>query len=375
MSQIKIGITATGYPEARNFINLPYRDVSVLPVVDAFRCLSALHWKVLGDVNYFTKHLYWDGGLNRCDLNHFFNGISLVNRPWFVTYETALPRGVTGRVRDFLTSRLAHESCRGLIALSRCALEIQEAQMRADYPHYYDEIMSKTQVMHPPQALLIDGKGIKASSDKLVFTLVGGDFFRKGGLEVLRVFERLIPKHPQLQLNIVSRMKYGDYASQTTRHDLDAAMQIIARFPSQITHWPQLENAQVLELLKASDVGLLPTWGDTYGYSALEAQAAGCPVVTTNIRAMPEINNSDCGWVIDVKKDSFGNGILSSTKDRKLFSNQIEEGLEAYVCAIIKNPDVLAEKSRASLERIEKFHDPKSHALKLEQMYRAALND
>ena len=375
MSQIKVGITATGYPEARNFINLPYDDVMVAPKVDLFRCLSALHWKVLGDVNYFTKHLYWDGGLNRCDLNHFFNGISLANRPWFVTYETALPRGVTGRVRDFLTGRLAHESCRGLIALSRCALEIQDAQMKADYPHYYDGIMSKAQVMHPPQALLVDGADKKTSSEKLIFTLIGGDFFLKGGLEVLRVFERLIPKHPQLQLNIVSLMKYGDHATQATRHDLDAAMRIISKFPSQIKHWPKLENAHVLELLKASDVGLLPTWADTYGYSVLEAQAAGCPVVTTNIRALPEINNSDCGWVIDVEKDSFGNGILSSVKDRKLFSNRIEEGLEAYLCAIIKNPDVLIEKSRACLDRIRKFHDPKTHAHKLEEMYRAALND
>ena len=52
-----------------------------------------------------------------------------------------------------------------------------------------------------------------------------------------------------------------------------------------------LFNSEVMNILKNTHVGLLPTYADTYGYSVLEAQSFGCPVITTNIRAMPEINN------------------------------------------------------------------------------------
>lgn len=52
--------------------------------------------------------------------------------------------------------------------------------------------------------------------------------------------------------------------------------------------------------MKKSDVGLLPTWADTYGYSVLEFQACGCPVISSNTRGLPEINNNEAGWIINM---------------------------------------------------------------------------
>ena len=62
-----------------------------------------------------------------------------------------------------------------------------------------------------------------------------------------------------------------------------------------ISYVPKLTNNETLELMKKSHIGLLPTYADTYGYSVLEFQAAGCPVITTNVRALPEINNNNLG--------------------------------------------------------------------------------
>ncbi len=75
-----------------------------------------------------------------------------------------------------------------------------------------------------------------------------------------------------------------------------------------------MPNQQVLELLKTCDVGLLPTYADTYGFSALEAQSAACPVISTDVRALPEINNTEVGWLINVPKMNWEKRIIKHRK-------------------------------------------------------------
>src|SRR5690606_873447 len=118
--------------------------------------------------------------------------------------------------------------------------------------------------------------------------------------ETLKVFEALLPAHSELFLNIVSSMNFGDYATHTNESHFELAQTIIDQFPNNIKHYKHLKNEEVLDLFKKTHVGLLPTWADSFGYSVLEAQACGCPVITTDIRALPEINNNDIGWLIKV---------------------------------------------------------------------------
>ena len=80
------------------------------------------------------------------------------------------------------------------------------------------------------------------------------------------------------KFTILSGLAYGDYASHTTEEDYKRALVLIAQMGRCATHIHYLENDQVLELLKRTHVSLLPTYDDTYGFSVLEAQAAGCPV-------------------------------------------------------------------------------------------------
>lgn len=54
--------------------------------------------------------------------------------------------------------------------------------------------------------------------------------------------------------------------------------------------------------MKQCHIGLLPTFGDTFGFSVLEMQACGCPVITSNNYALPEINNKEIGWICDIQE-------------------------------------------------------------------------
>ena len=149
-------------------------------------------------------------------------------------------------------------------------------------------------------------------------------------------------------------MEFGDYASRSTTKDLEIARQIIDKYSNNITYKKFLPNKEVLNLFKNTHIGLLPTYADTYGYSVLEAQSYGCPVITTNIRALPEINNSDLGWVINVKKDDMGNAILNTEKDIKTFSDNLINELEDLLCSILNNSDSVINKGLKSYEKLEK---------------------
>lgn len=58
---------------------------------------------------------------------------------------------------------------------------------------------------------------------------------------------------------------------------------------SLIDYYDHLPNNEVLKLLKAGHVGILPSFGETYGYSLLEAMASGCAVVSTFLSPFNEL--------------------------------------------------------------------------------------
>ena len=268
---------------------------------------------------------------------------------------------------------LANENCKKLIAISQCAYDIQ-CQYLEKFPEYRDDIIAKMCVIHAAQKLMVDSYDKKELDEKyIVFTIVGADFFRKGGREILTVFEKLILQGYPLRLNIISSMQYGDYASKTSKEDLLKVQKTIKKFPTNIFHYNSLPNTKVLKIFNQTHIGLLPTYADTYGYSVLEAQANGCPVITTNVRSLPEINNNSLGWVIDIPKNDWGEGLFESEMERAEISKIIEEGLYEIIKEIVEFPQIIKVKGTRCLEEIREFHSPKTKAMEIESIYNQIL--
>lgn len=359
-----------GYNQKRNFAALPFDKVVLEEKFNFFKIPNALYFKFFNRSN--KLFLFSHAAItNTKSVFHFFNTVNLTRQPWIVSFETSLPRW--GKIPKWLEKKgvelLAKDNCKKIIAISRCSYAIHK-HFLSSYPKLMDSIMSKTMVLHPAQRLLINSYADKNLNPEFIeFTFVGADFFRKGGKEVLAVFDKLLDSNAPIKLNIVSSLNYGDYASKATLQDKEQALQIIRKHSDRITLFAKLSNAEVLELLIKSHVGLLPTYADTYGYAVLEAQAAGCPVITTNIRALPEINNDNCGWVIDVPKNSLGNGLLDSEHERTLFSSILKNELSIILTAICNTPGLIERKGTAAFQRIKEEHNPEVNAAILTQLY------
>lgn len=376
---ITVRHTHKGYPEQRNIL-VEHELLRHQQEYDLFKTLVHLSFKLRKKtpVNFLNSH-YNPFLISRENtIRHFFNGISYNSLPWVTTFETSLPRYSKPSWTKQGIKRLTSPSCKKIIALSSCAYNIQLNYLRQNFPTYYEAIKKKMIVLHPPQKLIIDNIASKPKLDKenpkLIFTFVGNQFFGKGGREVLNVFKKICVQHPNIKLNIISNFSPDSYASATTKQDVEQLKNEFPELPANIHILGSIKNEQVLQILCNSHVALLPTYADTYGYFVLEAQACGCPVISTDIRALPEINNNECGWVINVPKDENGNAIINTREQRKAYSEKLQAQLEALIKDTINAPSIISIKAQKSIDRIIEHHSPKKFANKLNSIYSEALN-
>ncbi len=370
-----IGYTNPGYPVQRTILNVcpqvTYRRV---------RSYASLLSKVTEKMRISTlsKDLVFThgGGYGSCDLLHFFNTVAVTPccKPYITTFETTVPRYSS---RGFLFRRaidsLLSDQCRQLLALSACTKRRQALEMEAlGHP----ELMEKIQVLHPPQRLLCTEEEISRKFETphpLTFVFVGKAFFRKGGGELLRALVRVRKEFP-IELNIIGNVGYRDYMDNPLRDDMQAVQRLLDENKEWIHFYPSLPNAQVLELMQQSDIGLLPTRGDTYGYSVLEMQAAGLPCITTDLRALPEINDDACGWLIPVSKNKNEDADVPTPEAMEAYCQTVEEQLYAIACACASQPELIVQKSLAAHRRVSQHHDPSRYAERLYKIYERALN-
>jgi len=333
------------------------------------------------------EYAFLDYDINRVDILHFFNGISFGRTPWISTFETVLPRYQKtltchhGRMPDFAPLKddvkvrraieaMSGDACRNIIAISNCNRQMQ-LELLGLFPDFREAIERKIVVLHPPQLTFFDEYDAKRIPDDgpIKFIFVGGSFFRKGGMEMLRAFEALRAEGLDVMLTIVSALLIDDYATKETAADVERAKSVIAANSDWISYYPATRNDEVLALMKASHVGLLPTHADTYGYSVLEMQGCGCPVMTTDVRALPEINNDECGWIVKVPKNRLGEAIYTTVADRQELSRVTEAGIVDIVRGIVRDRAVIRQKAEAALRRIRLAHAPDRHAERLRGLY------
>jgi glycosyltransferase involved in cell wall biosynthesis len=368
-----IGTNALEYPQKRNFGDLPFEKFSVQKIPDICRIIDYFYFKLKKRNHPFFHNTFFDFGINKANVLHFFNTVSLSNKPWVVTFENEVPRPNLNS--KYLTKRLTHNSCKKIIAFSHRAKEIETFFLNK-HPELKAAVLNKLIVLQPSQKLQIESIDEKKWETPLCFTFVGVDFFRKGGAEVLKAAEKLINEGFEFKLNIVSRLKYGGWKDEhITEMDVHLAKEIIEKHKAVITHYYSLPANDILKLFSQSHVGLLPSYGETYGYSGLEAQACGCPIITPDMPPFDEFNNNEMGWLIKVPLKS-GNGTMESDLRKHnllAFQEALTIGLYESMKEAIINNELLRKKAAASLKNIRENHSPLKAAQLLEEIYLNAI--
>lgn len=227
---------------------------------------------------------------------------------------------------------------------------------------------AKTCTLKVPQDILSDD--IPQLTTNIKFVFVGNDFIRKGGREVLEVLKEIRKVRNNFELNLITNIEanknYSFYRFQDSVDELDE-IRDWARRQEWIHIYTNIPNGNVIEIIKRSNVGFLPTWFDTYGYSVLEMQACGVPVITTNVRALPEINKN--GWIMEIPTNFNNEIIIDSISKKNDVRKTMQKQMYDIVLSILDNNSLITSKGKASLEYIAKFHSPYKYSKKVAEIY------
>ena len=226
-------------------------------------------------------------------------------------------------------------------------------------------VISEDEILKKKENYYGDG----SSSLRLIF--VGRDFFQKGGGALLRAAVKM---RNDFNIEIYA---VGDFDHQTfaTSPEIDVAdeMRKLISGNSWIHHYSSLPNPEVLALAKTCHIGLLPTRDDTFGFSVLEFQACGLPCITTDIRALPEINNDEIGWLVQVPKLANGCADFSTSEKMGELSHAIEQGLEKILRAALAKPESIFLKGVKALKNINENHSPVEYGKRVGEIYHEAI--
>lgn len=382
---MKIIINGDGYPEKRNIIVSSENKYINLKKQNIWFYINAVRRKLFRKNKLFIFQALPSSVPEDANVIHLFNEVAKTNKKWVSTFETEIPRvlpvaGIPKAQNPELRKELqlaASPQCIGLIAISEATRKIQLMLMDS-FPQEKDKITTKLHVMHPPQALLHEVIR-DCPTGKINFTFIGNEFYRKGGAEVVLAFSELAEEgaiNPDdVQVNIV-----GDLAR---KHNIaHRGFQDGAEFHSRteqlikkhafFRHDSFLPAPKVIELIKQTQVGLLPTWQDTYGFSVLEMQACGCPVISTNVRALPEINPESSGWLIKAPLSAMYEYDIPTEAAKNELRKAIVTQLKACILDALNNREGISQRSAEAIARITREHDPRAFRDRLNQIYAGA---
>lgn len=369
-----IGTDSLNYNQLRNYAGLKIEGYEYKKVHDAYKFINHTYFRLLNKPHPFFHYFFKDFGFNKVDLFHFFNTVYFGHKPWVVTFENDLPRHNPGYLPGLRA--MAKDNCLQTIAFCERAFLVQQFLLEKQDAPLRKRIMDKTIILQPSQQLHVQSMNEKQSHDKFTFSFVGVDFYRKGGQEVLLAAQRLIKEGYVFELNIISKLKKGEWKdAHIGQKDFDLTAKILEENKRFINHVPFMNNAKVIELFKRTDVMLLPSYGESYGYVVLEAQACGTPVVTTNMPPFTEFNNNEVGWLCDVPlvfREGIYDSDVESTEGLKAFCNTLAESVYSSMKDALDHPEKVKLKGAKGLDRIRLVHNPANNISKLLEIYQKA---
>lgn len=389
-----VGYTNDSYPERRTIIDNNVHPLKKIKSINLYFPQAAMkRIPFIGKKvhTYFFEKII---AATEVDGIHFFNSVTDKDIPWISTFETLIPRTTaTAFIQNELDvdrkeknlkqidkylQLIATDQCKKIIALSEINRQMQ-LDLLSYFPAYKATIEKKLIQLNPPQKKLRQRQEVinKETNPIIKFLFVGKFFNLKGGKEIVDVFDK-IKKETNLEyeLHLVSLgdMKnhaFGEFTD--TEMEMEEVKKKIDSNPS-ITMHHYIENRELLEMMKTVDVGLLPTWADTYGYSVLEFQANGCPVISTDIRALPEINNNSVGWMIHLPKNKFKEVHLNSPVEKSKARTSMQKQLEDIVVNILNNPKQLKKKALKAYDQVTKNHSVETYMQSLSDIYEKKFN-
>ncbi|MEA2700221.1 MAG: hypothetical protein QOI66_4492, partial [Myxococcales bacterium] len=155
----------------------------------------------------------------------------------------------------------------------------------------------------------IDGAAAGAAHHPTILA-VGGVEPRKNTVRLLRAFARVRAQHPHARLMILGGATVLDHGAYRATFDAELSA-LPAAVRAAVVELGVVSDDDVPALYRLADVVALPSLHEGFGLAALEALAAGVPVVASDQPPFTEFLDSSCATLVDPRSDvSIADGLL-----------------------------------------------------------------
>lgn len=277
----------------------------------------------------------------------------ITEKPWvysLAVYQEALAFNILGiptpkSLRQLIIGHLLKkDNCKKIVFWSRAGMATL---------HTYGNItggviFDKSTVVYPAIRRIND-ELIHYNNDN-VNILFSGDFFRKGGVNVIDAFEKAQKLYPNITLRVCCDENI-DF--NTLNHEMRDKYLSRIQSNKNIIFGRVKREIIINEILPKADIYVLPAYQEAFGFAVLEALAFGIPVIATNITAIPEvITHEESGYLIDVSQydlDTMFKGYVVDTIPEQ-FNSDVTEQLTEYLCNLIESKTLRHRMGRVGIE-------------------------
>jgi len=244
-----------------------------------------------------------------------------------------------------------------------------------DYPIIFDDtLQQKIEIVYPAIRKVPDSlQSLNKKKNTNIFLLFSGDFFRKGGVNVIDAFEIIQKNFSNVKLILCCDEKI-DF--NTPNVGLKEKYLKKIRTNNAIIFLGRVSRNKFLREILPKNIYLLPTYYEAFGFAVLEAMAYGIPVISTNLSAIPEmIEHGISGFLIDVKnfniEKMFKGYVVKNIPNR--FNKYVTQMLLYFLNCLLSNECLRRSFGERALETVKKKFSFEVRNKKMLEIYREAL--
>jgi glycosyltransferase involved in cell wall biosynthesis len=235
----------------------------------------------------------------------------------------------------YIANLLAQQNFKKLVFWSRAGIATMQGYGRIDDP----ALLAKATVVYPAVRRIPDVTA--PPRERRVNIRFSGEFFRKGGVNVVDAFERAQQFYPGITLTLCCDQRIDfNTPNSSLKHEYMTRLS----GNSAIRNLGRIARDEIVErVLPAADIFAMPSYVEVFGFALLEAMAFGIPIISTNHFAIPEmVEHTVSALLVDTSSFDcemlFRGYVVTTIPDP--FREHVTDAVFRYLCMLIESTDL-----------------------------------
>ncbi len=158
--------------------------------------------------------------------------------------------------------------------------------------------------------------------NKRIVTVASSDVPLKGLDYLIQSLKKIKLKYPEVSLSVIGEKKEGGHTDRLIRK---------LGLEEQISFFSNLTQDQIRKVYCESEIAVIPSLYEGFGFAAIEAMACNVPLISTSGGALPEVIE-ECGKIINpMNSEEIYSSVIDAFLNKKDYEHRANKGLNRVI--------------------------------------------